>query len=263
MSSSTAAAADVSTEMRDVAQKCMTEWSTKPSDLCHNVIFKGVFTEGKRKYGVSKELFDHMYQTLSNMQCWDPREVALPWKHHIVYEIQPDALEKDDVRTLQSQSHVHHVQTTLKCDAKGNEAALLVSYQDTPSLKLGIGPHVTVHVNIEKQLASKHYIKKDASFTKIIVESSKTFTFKEHFEWTYTFILRYREPYYKNEDLKSQDAIDKDMVFCDPPVCAFELSCSGINTLTDHGYFADSFLCKITDLLPRPWKMIPLHVKRS
>lgn len=254
-------AADVSTEMRQVAKQCIDEWSQKPSDLCHKVVFKSVFTEGKNKLGMSKELFDHMFQTLSNMQCWDPVEKSSPWKYNVVYELTSDSLEKDDVRILQSQKS--NVQTTLSCDTKGNEATMLVTYQDNPSLKLGVGPHVTIHVHMEKQLVSKQYIKKDAAFAKITVESSKTFTYKEHFEWKYTFTLKYREPYYKNEDLVSQDAIDKDMTFCDPPVCVFELSCEGLDTLTDHGYFADSFLCKISDLLPRPWRMIPMHVCKT
>lgn len=251
----------VERHMRNVAKRCLDEWSLKTSELCDNVVFKASFNEGKRRQGMSKELFDHMYACLASMQCWDPQELAKPWTFHVVYELQPEALEKD-VTPLRNRATGGLVQTILTCDDKGNEAQLLVTYQETPPLLVNVGQHLTIQVNVDKQMTTKNYLKPDTNFTKVTVEAKKTFTFKEHFDWQYTFSLKYREPYHVTEDLM-KDVTNKDVTFCDPPLCMFELSCNGMKDVPDHTYFADSFLCKVMDMLPRPWRMIPFQVKTT
>lgn len=249
----------VERRMRNIAKKCIDEWGAKTSEICDNVVLKASFNEGRQRQGMSKQLFDHIFSCLASMQCWDPKQLAEPWTFRAVYELQPEALEKD-VTPLRNRATGGKVQTSLYCDDKGNGAQLLVTYQENPPLDIGVGQHLTVQVNIDKQMTTKNYLKPDAQFTKVTVEARKTFTYKEHFDWHYTFSMKYREPYYDTEDLM-KDITNKDVTFCDPPLCMFELTCDGMKDVSDPNYLTDSFLCKVMDLLPRPWRMIPFQVK--
>lgn len=250
-------AASVELSVQNVAKACIEQWSAKASDAHDRAGFRASFAEGKRKDGVSKELFEHMFECLARMNCWDPAEAADPWRYFVRYEMQPDALEKD-VAGLCKRKHAVRIQ--LECDSKGNDAGLCVVYEDAPPVQLGVGPYATVNVAIERQCAARNYIRKGSQFSKVLIEARKTFTFKEHYDWQYTFILRYREPYYETQDLIT-DISAKDMTFRDPPLCLVQISCDAIKTTTDHAYFADSFLCKVSDLLPHDWKLVPMHVK--
>lgn len=247
----------------NMAKTCIDEWSTKPAgEGSGRTVFKASLTEGKRKEGISMNLLQHVWTLLSSMPCWDADEVAKPWTQHVTYDIPPTFLEKD-VPALH-----HDLSTTLQCDAKGNDAQLVVAYQPSPPLQLGIGPTFGhIDVRLEHECALRNYLKSDATFHKISVDVKKTLTFREHFDWEYTFVLRYREPYHElqlhDPDDHYNDNIDKDFIFRDPPLCFFEISCHGLKQATDHLYFADSFLCKMTDVLPPAWKTTPLYVKQS
>lgn len=253
------AAAAVEQKIRLIAKSCIDEWSSKATETCDTVVFKASFAEGKRKEGVSKELFEHMFKCLAAMTCWDPEQAREPWQYHVIYDIQAEALEKDVTALCK---HKVGFSAKLECDAKGNDAQLRISYMDESPVKVGVGHYAAIEVAIERQSTTRNYIKKDADFTKILVEARKTFTFKEHYDWHYTFILRYREPYYETQDLMA-DISEKDMTFRDPPMCLVQISSDTVKTTTDSNYFADSFLCKITDLLPHEWKMVPLHLHKN
>lgn len=251
------AATDVIERLRDVAQDCIRQWNQKPSDDCDAVVFRTRFAEGQRKEGVDKPTFDHMLRTVSSMTCWDPAEASQPWNYVVAYAVSLDALERDVADWAKTK---HTVQTSVVCDAKGNNAVLRMAYTDQPPLKVGIGPFATVEVALEKRCDSGQYLKKDTQFSKIVVEARKTFTFSEHFDWEYTFVLRFREPYVETTDLM-EDLDAKDLTFRDPPTCFVELACRGTKATLDHDYFADSFLCKISDLLPGAWRMAPFLIK--
>ena len=251
------ASISVGKRVGDIAEACIREWTTKASETCSHVVFKAALMEGNRKEGVSKEMFEHIWATLSGMPCWDSDEVNAPWTSHVTYDVPPDMLEKS-VTDLRRQSHC--MRTTLECDAHGNDAEQVVTYLDVPPLRLGIATHAAIQVYLERRCSTRNYVKKEANFNKISVDVKKTLTFKEHYDWQYAFTLRYREPYHKTHDLMN-NVEDKDMIFRDPPVCLFEISCAGIKDTHDHQYFTDSFLCKMTDVLPPTWRSIPLHVK--
>lgn len=252
----------VEQRVRDVAKSCIDEWTQTSGGSGGgegSLLFKANFCEGKRKDGVSKELFEYMYGCLSGMTCWDASQVAEPWQYYVIYDVPSEALEKD-VTDLSKRKVGLSAQ--LECDAKGNNAQLRISYSDAPPVKLGVGFHATINVASEMQCAERNYVKKGTQFSRVVVESRKTFTFKEHYDWHYTFILRYREPYYDTQDLMS-DVSEKDMTFRDPPVCLVQITCNAVKSTSDHQYFADSFLCKISDLLPPKWKMVPFHVHQD
>ena len=241
----------------DIAAECIRDWTAKSSDQCATTVFKSAFVEGNRREGISKELFNHIWSELSAMTCWEKGEVEAPWKSTIIYDIPPNMLEKD-VEDLRKECHV--LTTTLECDDQGNDALLHVSYLEAPPLHMGITKHATVQVCVERQSGARNYIKNEADFKNIAIHVTKRLTFKEHFDWHYDFTMRYREPYYNIRDLM-EDVADKDMIFRDPPVCIFNLSCSGVKDTHDYKYFTDSFLCKVMDVLPPAWRSTPLHVK--
>lgn len=250
---------DVAERLQEMAKECIAQWSQKPSDTCDSVVFLARLAEGKRREGVSKAFFDHIFHILSNMTCWDASEKIQPWKFIVKYETTLDALEKDFSELSKS---THSVKPSITCSAKGNDAVLRVSYEEKAPLQVGIGPYATVSVILEKRCETGQYLKKDANFSKILVEARKTFVFREHFDWQYTFIQRFREPYFETSDLM-KDVAAKDLTFRDPPSCFVEISCDGITKTDDSAYFADSFLCKISDLLPGGWRMAPFHIKSS
>ncbi len=251
------ASTEVVERLRDVAQACIGQWSQKPSSDCDVALFLARFVEGPRKEGVSKKVFDHMLHTVSHMTCWNSAESSQLWKYVVVYDVSLTALERDVDEWAKAK---HAVKATVECDARGDNAVLRLSYADEPPLKLGIGPFAAVQVVLEKRCDRGQYLKKDTQFTKIVVEARKTFTFSEHFEWEYAFVLRFREPYVETTDLM-KDVDAKDLTFRDPPSCFVELSCRQAKATLDHNYFADSFLCKMTDLLPGAWRMASLHIK--
>ena len=242
----------------ELAHTCMREWSAKATDIGSHLVFNAALMEGNRREGVSRDLFTHLWTALSSMTCWEAAELEKPWTSHVTYEIPHDMLEKS-VHDLRRNAHA--LRATLECDSQGNDAEQIVTYLETPPLRLGVGQHASIEVSLERRCKTRNYVKKEATFHKISVEVKKTLTFKEHFDWHYTFTLKYREPYHKTHDLMT-DVAEKDMTFCDPPVCFFEISCDGLKDTDDHGYFADSFLCKVTDVLPPRWKAAPLHVKQ-
>ena len=243
----------------DLAEECIREWTTKSSDQCGKVLFRAALAEGNRREGISIDMFNHIWSALSVMPCWKDGEVDAPWKNTVIYDVPPNMLEKD-VEDLRKKSHV--LRTTLQCDDQGNDAEQLVTYLTAPPLNLGIGKHATIDVCIERQCGERNYIKKEANFSKIIIDVTKKLTFHEHFDWEYEFTLRYREPYFNTHDLMDmEDVVDKEMVFRDPPVCLFYISCTGVKNTHDSAYFADSFLCKVMDILPPAWRSIPIHVK--
>jgi hypothetical protein len=253
------ASTDVAERLRDVALECIRQWNQKQSADCDAVVFRTRFLEGQLKEGVTKQMFDHMLLTVSRMTCWDPSEASQPWKYVVEYDVALDALERDVAEWAKTK---RTVKSTVECDAKGNNAVLRLSYTEQPQLLVGIGPFATIQVSLEKQCDSGQYLKKDTHFSKIVVEARKTFTFSEHFDWEYTFVLRFREPYVETSDLM-EDLDAKDLTFRDPPRCFVELSCRGTKATLDHAYFADSFLCKVSDLLPGAWQMAPFHVRSS
>ena len=239
-----------------VAEASIQQWQRErqPTEA---FVLRARLLEGRRKEGVSREHFEHMFGVLSSMTCWDAAEAERPWEHHVVYEVQPEALERDvtDLRARYTD-----IRATLACDTKGNEANLALAYHDPalPRARLEVGTAAAIEVSCETVCTSRTYLKKEAQFAKITVESRKTFTFREHFDWQYTFILRSREPYYDNQDLMA-NVTEKDMTFCDPPLCMFEITCDGLKDTTDHMYLADSLLCKITDLLAPAWRGLPIR----
>ena len=241
----------------NMAEECIREWTAKSSEQCAKVLFKAALNEGNRREGVSMDMFNHIWSALSVMPCWKDGEVEAPWTNPVIYDVPPNMLEKD-VEDLRKESYV--LSTTMQCDDQGNDAEQLVTYLKNAPLHLGIAKHATIDVCIERQCGIRNYIKKEANFTKITMDVTKTLTFHEHFDWEYTFTLRYREPYFNTHDLM-EDVADKDMIFRDPPVCLFHISCAGIKSADDHAYFADSLLCKVMDILPPPWRSIPIHVK--
>lgn len=242
-----------------LAEECIAEWTTKASDHCNRVFFKAALAEGNRREGLSFEMFEHIWSALSAMPCWKEGEVDKPWISTVIYDIPPNMLEKD-VEDLRKESYI--LKTTLECDDQGNNAQQIVAYLKTPPLRLGIATHAAIDVCIERQCGTRNYIKKEANYNKIMIDVSKKLTFHEHFDWHYEFTLRYREPYFNTHDLM-EDVVDKDIIFRDPPVCLFHISCDGVKDTHDHAYFADSFLCKVMDILPPSWRSIPIHVKTT
>ena len=190
------------------------------------------------------------------MPCF-ANDADTPWTYHVVYDI-PTSMLEVDVQPLKDRSQA--LRTTLQCKANGDDALLRTTYQETPPLDISVGKYATLRVSMDRQCTTRNYIKKATNFTKICVEARKTFVFQDLFEWRYTFLFKYREPYYDTQDLM-KDIVDKDIVFRDPPVCIFQLSCGGVKDTTDHGYFADSLLCKLSDLFPPAWKMEMLQLK--
>lgn len=251
------ASTDLVERLQRKARDCIHQWKQKPSANCDAVVFRACMVEGKRKEGVSKQFFEHILALLSSMTCWDASEQDQPWKYTVIYETALESLEKDVTELARSKDSV---KAAIFCDAKGSNAVLRLSYQDEPPLQVGIGPYATVLVALEKRSESGQYLKKDANFSKMVVEARKTFTFHEHFDWEYTLILRYREPYFATNDLMT-DVEAKDLTFRDPPRCFVEIACHHLKSTDDYAYFADSFLCKISDLLPMGWRMASFHVK--
>ncbi len=235
-----------------LAQACIYEWTARPGDLQERVSLKATIKEGKRKEGVTKELFEYMFHVVTSMNCWDPTQAQAPWKEIVSYELQPEHLETG-VETLRRTKT--HLSSTLTCDFKGDDATLLLAYQekDVPAVHVRAGTHAHMTVAMEKGSCTKNYIRPEASFHKIVVEMQKTWTYREHFDWEYTFSLKYREPYYDTSDLMA-DLREKNLIFCDPPMCCVEIVCAGVKEVTDAQYLADSLLCKIRDLLPPEWK---------
>lgn len=241
-----------------MAQECIHEWTTQSTDHTSvQVVFKASFVEEKHREGVSRGLFDHIWSALSKMNCWEDGEVNKPWKSTVVYDVPPNMLEHN-VEDLRKECHV--MRTLLQCDDHGNDTEQIVSYLKEPPLSLGIAKHASIDLSIERRCGARNYIKKEANFLRISMDVSKRLVFKEHYDWHYDFILRYREPYFKTHDLM-EDVADKDIIFRDPPVCLFEISCAGVKNTHDDAYFTDSFLCKVMDILPPEWRSIPLHVK--
>lgn len=238
--------------LHTISEACIREWNSKQSDLPERVVLKASIMEGRRKEGISKQLFDYMFHVVSSMKCWDPEQVQEAWKESVSYEIQPGHLEKD-LETLTRTKD--HLSSKIMCNFKGDEATLLLAYEekDVPAVHLGVDKYANVTISMEKESSTKNYLQPDMSFHKIVVEVQKTLTYKEHFDWDYTFLLRYREPYYDTNDIM-RDVLEKDLVFCDPPMCYVVITCTGVKEVTDSKYLADSLLCKIRDLLPPDWK---------
>ena len=256
-----AAAATWTSKSTSIVQSssCTSSSSSSSSSLDARCVLKATIMEGNRKEGMSPGLFEYMYNVLTAMPCFEATGNTAPWSYHVLYDLPPTMLEKD-VEPLRERSH--RLRTQLHCNADGDDARLVVAYEEKPPLHIGIGKFATLSVCIDRECVSRNYIKKNTNFTKISVEARKTFTFKEHYDWQYTFILKYREPYYETQDLM-KDLTENDMTFRDPPVCLFDISCSGVKQTLDHSYFADSLLCKMSDLFPPAWKVVPLHVRPS
>lgn len=246
---------EVQKGIHEVASACTMHWKQRGPDTSTST-FKAFFVEGKRRQGISQKLFNHVLNVLSAMTCWTEEERQQEWTYYVVYEVPQHVVEgsNDDLKDRKD------LRTTIECTAKGNHSALRVSYLDKPPLTINIGPYAALHIVAEKGCNTGQYIAKNATFSKMLVEARKTFTFHEHFDWQYTLTLRYCEPYYETAELV-KDVVDKDLFFRDPPTCLFDVSCRGAKDTQDATYFTDSFLCKVMDLLPAPWRMATLNVR--
>jgi hypothetical protein len=238
--------------IRRIATTCITHWSRKV-DVAHpeKLVLRAQFTEGARREGVSQALFEFMYNVLTSMQCWNQAEVLAPWKYHVIYELSADSVETSAglPRSLPG------MRASITCNEKGDSASLDVAYDDPhDAVRIPLGTHGAVHVRTLRSLASRVYLKKNTVPIKAVVEARKTFTFREFVDWNYDFVLRYREPYHKTDDLVS-DCDSKSLYYCDPPLCVVNISCEGAKSMTDDKYFADSLLCKLSDLLPPAWQV--------
>lgn len=203
--------------------------------------FLATFREGRRKDGVSREWFTYMFDCLSRMPCLDSTD----WTDRVVYDVLPTNLEGQG----QGQNLWPTHRIIISCNGQGNDDHLDLVTTSERKTQVRVGLFAMVDVCLERRRVGRnHYIKKHAPFTKVAVERTKTFTFHEHFVWTYEFVLRYTEPYVD----ATLDA--PALTFRDPPKCVFRICCHGLQQTTDDAYFADSFLCKVTDLLPPKWR---------
>ena len=188
------------------------------------------------------------------MRCWTQADVAhTPWDLCVTYELAADSLETSDVNTLTHPG----LKASIRCDHNGDAATLDVVYDsDKPdaATTIPLGKHGAVRVHALRNLGKRLYTKREIVPKTAVVEARKTFTFHEFVDWNYTFALRYREPYHRTLDLMKNDAHDKPLYYCDPPLCVFSISCNGVLSITDETYFVDSLLCKIGDLIPHEWE---------
>lgn len=259
----------VETHLRRIAKACVDQWtassaaapasasaapppSTEPSPP--ETLLRVTLAEGGRRDGVSPAFFRHVYQLLTNMQCWTSDERRQPWRRQVVYEVPTEHLEKAALALGP------HTGLTLRCDENGDNAELSLARQE-PSLgcAVGVGRVLAFQVAVEQRSSGKHYLKPTAQYHKVRVESTKTWVFREHYDWHYTFLVKHREPYHDTAELMA-DAAEKSMTFCDPPSCHIEIACKGVKDTADHAYLADSLLCKVRDLLLPSWQGQPFHL---
>lgn len=246
--------------LRRLAAASIAEWTSKPDAHAagcgptDRVVLHAQFTQGSRREGVSKEWFQFMFHLLASMRCWTQADVAhTPWDLCVTYELAADSLETSDVNTLTHPG----LKASIRCDHNGDAATLDVVYDsDKPdaATTIPLGKHGAVRVHALRNLGKRLYTKREIVPKTAVVEARKTFTFHEFVDWNYTFVLRYREPYHRTLDLMKNDAHDKPLYYCDPPLCVFSISCNGVLSITDETYFVDSLLCKIGDLIPHEWE---------
>jgi hypothetical protein len=246
----------VETHLRRIAKACVDHWTTKCADTeaeSYEACLRVTFAEGGRRDGVSPDFFGHAFRLLSGMQCWTAEERQQPWLRTVVYEVPTEHLEPN--------RGPPGAKLTLVCDAHGDMAELrLVRPDPSCACAVAVGKVVAFNVAVERRACGKRYLKPTAQYHKVCVESHRTFVFREHFDWHYTFLVKHREPYHDTEELMT-DAVEKSLTFCDKPSCHIEIACKGVKETGDHAYLADSLLCKARDLLLPAWRDLPVRLQ--
>ncbi len=188
--------------------------------------------------GVPREFFDHTLMFLGALRCWHEKDSTQPWHTTIRYKLAPTALTTTPPKDAK---------VTLDTDDKGATRELCVrTIPLQTTFKLPNGLNVTASVVVSEPQIYK--LKKDATFTNVVIQKVKRFHFTSSFAWTYTLTLEWSAPV---QEIHSQDEnVDASMIFPHPPTFALSLECNHPCKHSNVQYLVDSILCKVTDLVP-------------
>jgi hypothetical protein len=194
-------------------------------------------TKLPRLHGVTQDVFDHVLLFLSSMKCWTDAEIQGPWAVAVHYTIG----NADMSKTISSDNSV----VTITTDERGaSEGPVVTTVRDEVLIKLGDAMHVTTR--LESVDHTKRQLSKGVSFSNIVVEKKRTYTYTSSCVWTYTLALRWTCPGVKHDE---EDDETRHMYFCNPPSYHIDLQCRRPCKIKDPAYLANSLMCKIRELV--------------
>jgi hypothetical protein len=195
-------------------------------------------TKLPRLVGVTQEVFDHALLFLSSMRCWTDTEIQGPWDTVVRYTIG----NADMTKTI---SYTDDSVVTITTNERGaSEGPVVTTLRKEAMVKVGDSIHVTTRLEVQDH--SKRQLSKGVSFSNIVVEKKRTYTYTSSCVWTYTLALRWTCPGVKHDE---EDIETRHMYFCNPPSYHIELQCRPPCKMKDASYLAQSLLCKIRELI--------------
>lgn len=207
------------------------------------------------KDDIPKPLFDHIVVFLSTLKCWSPGEIEAPWKTVVTYDVLPCDLTNPPGRDAK---------ISIQSDDRGSEMAM-VSVYDADEARLTLpGEGVGFRMALRRIDKTKRILKKTAVFSNVVVDKTKTLSYKSFFAWQYRLSTRWSHPSIPTMEMGTTLESKNTLSFTQTPTYHFSIKCQGHGTQTikDPLWFIDSYLCKIMDIIPPPYRsnLFPFRV---
>lgn len=203
-----------------------------------------IHERGKPTQGVSKSFFEHTLFFLGAMRCWKADEVTKPWTTVIRYTVPCTEI-------LPCENSNHDVsERFVECTERGETNGFVFWIHDAPDhARVHVTDHLTCYFSCTRKVFEKRFFHASATYSNVVVERKKTFTYCSSAKWEYTLVVRWSTPCVAS----TKTTVSKQelpILFCTSPTYHVILSCQPTQALSPQ-YVAESMWCKISDILPQ------------